>query len=94
MRIITVVELTKEEVQEQLPYQLVTDTFAKHVSRHENTKTLYDNMFNEHEQHIIKNIRQQAKRWAQKGIPDTITMPMETYRLWSKLTTYCEKTND
>ena len=77
MTIITVVGLDKSEIEKELQYVLIAETFDGNKNKSDEAVKLFDETFAEDEKQTVRGIAVQSKNWRTKGAPKYVEMPME-----------------
>lgn len=85
------IRIEHEEIQRDLPYQIIAETMSRGIWETGCRKRLYSATFTDAEKRKIPEIGMRAKRWALvSGVPDKgVLMSVETYKLWHKLAAFC-----
>lgn len=90
MKVKTYMYLDRDEIQKNIPYMLVAETFAREIHKTGRAKRIFNSMFDESEKRKIQEMRRQAYSWALvKGVPDELKLTTKTYFLWHKLAEFC-----
>ena len=84
-------ELTQNEVYEQIPYEVVCETMYGSRWETMRRRRYMKEWFNDAEVEKIRKLKQQAYRWmCVTGVPNGgVKMHMSTYKLWQKLGEFC-----
>lgn len=84
-------QFTHDEIQEQIPYQIIAETTSSARWNTGKRKRLFAEQFTEKERYACSKIKQQAYIWALiKGVPaNGIKMMPQTYELWQKFADFC-----
>lgn len=84
------IALNRDEIQEKIPYALVSETMSDARWGTGKRKRLMKQWFTEAEIEAIYRLHKQAHSWhCVKGVPDEVTMSVKTYYLWQKLASFC-----
>ncbi len=84
------ISLTREEIQRELPYQLIYSTMASSVWDTGRRKRRWTEEFTEAERKTCSRIKYQAYLWyLVKGAPEEVTMSLSTMALWKRLAAFC-----
>ena len=85
------IELTYEEIQNSVPYQIVAETMSSSIWRTGRRKRLMKEMFSKEEIERCDSLHRIARQWAfTKGVPyEGTVMSISTYELWQKLAYFC-----
>ena len=84
------VELSREEIQQQIPYLLICETTSRSVWNAGKRKRLWKQRFTESEQIACNRLIAQSKQWGLRtGVPDKIVMCLRTIDLWNRLAGFC-----
>lgn len=82
--------MKQDEIQKNIPYQLVAETFAREVHKTGKGKRIFNEMFAEFEKESIRELRRKATKWAfQTGAPRELKLTLTTLSLWMRLADYC-----
>lgn len=82
--------LSREEVEEFIPYRLVCETMDGSVWNTFRRRREWSVQFTESERASCRRLYSLAHRWYLKsGVPDEVTMSMNTYDLWQRLGRFC-----
>lgn len=82
--------LNRDEIQERIPYALVAETMSGARWGTGKRKRLMKQWFTEAEIDAIYRLHKQAHSWyCVKGVPEEVTMSVNTYNLWQKLANFC-----
>ncbi len=90
MEVRTMLTLTHDEIQEQIPYAMICET--RFGSRWETTRRRRNwiESFTEQEREAAGKLFRQAYDWyLKKGVPDSVTMSARTLLLWHRLAAFC-----
>ena len=83
-------EFEREEITNEIPYQLICETMGSSVWDTGKRKRLMSEFFTEAEKKRCSDLYKQAYSWAlRKGVPDTVKMTPETFGLWHRLAAFC-----
>ena len=84
-----VLELTREQVEQDIPYKAVHE--AKNSPSWDTTSRLtrWNNEFSDTEATEATALFKQADKWTQDGIPATVRMSETAFDLWLKLGAFC-----
>jgi len=84
-------EFSPEEVQTEIPYQIIAETTSRSIWNTGRRKRLMAELFTDYERNRISEIKMQAHIWAfVKGVPKKgVKMTIRTYKLWHKLAEFC-----
>ena len=84
------VSLTREEIEELIPYKVVAETMSCSRWNTGKRKRLMKEQFTETEINASYRMHQQARDWfIYKGVPDEIKIKPTTIALWHKLAAFC-----
>lgn len=84
------IELSREEIHNQIPYALVCETFETGITKTGKGKRIFNDMFAESEKRPARELTRTAKRWTLgTGVPDFVRIRPTTLSLWHKLGDYC-----
>lgn len=83
-------QLDRDEISRDLPYAIICETRASAKWDTSHRRRLWNEQFTEAERNASIRIFQQAHSMhLVKGVPDSLIMTPETYRLWVKLGAFC-----
>ena len=83
-------KLTREEIQDQIPYELICTVRETSVWNTSRRRRRYAAAFSEAERAACTRLFRNAHTWyLVTGVPDHVMMSMDTYQLWQKLGTFC-----
>ena len=86
----TCLSLSREQIQRDIPYQVVCET--RYGARWDTgtRKRRWDSEFSHAEQQLASRLFRQAQTWALKsGAPASVKMTGAAYDLWQKLGDFC-----
>lgn len=84
------VELNRNEIQAQLPYPIIAETFSRSVWKTGRRKRLMHECFAEDELEKVEEIGRRACQWAYvRGVPNSVKMDTVTYDLWQRVGEFC-----
>lgn len=90
MKVETYLELSREEIQNQIPYALVCETMSGARWNTGKRKRLMKQHFTETEREAISRMHKQAYSWyLVKGVPDELRITPHILALWHKLAAFC-----
>jgi len=91
MNVKVMIHLTRDEVNEKIPYMLVCETTSCSAWNTRRVRTAFHEMFTEKEREDLKKLRMLAHSWALvKGIPNEgVDMSAETMSLWMRFGEFC-----
>lgn len=82
--------LTAEEIQREIQYQLICQTRYGSRWNTMRRKLKWNDEFTDDEKLKAEKLFSQSHSWSiGKGIPNTVRMNLETYRLWDKIGKFC-----
>lgn len=85
-----VVELSREEIHDYIPYGLICETRFGRMWNTMRRKRRWLSEFSEDERKRCSKLFSQSHMWyLVKGVPDKIQMSVWTYDLWQKLAAFC-----
>lgn len=80
----------RDEIRPQLRYDLIYETVNRSVYNSGSTKRKFRSMFNDYERKIIETkVIPMAKKFATKGVPDTLTITTREYNVWKSFGRFC-----
>lgn len=83
-------KLSREEIQERIPYTLVSETMSSSRWNTGKRKRLMKEYFTESEIVAVRRLYSQAHSWhLVKGVPEEITLSFSTLNLWDRLAEFC-----
>ena len=92
MKIETAYTFNHDEIHDRLHYQLIVESIGSDRWNTGPNKRKLQNEFTEDEIENIKKIYKKSYNWyTHTGIPDTVTLSSNAYKLWLKLVNYCIK---
>ncbi len=90
MRVGVILEMTHDEVQEQIPYAMICETRFGSKWNTMRRKRLWAEQFTEAERKHASNLFKQSRLWyLVKGVPEKVEMTSNTLALWLKLADFC-----
>ncbi|MBQ6403876.1 MAG: hypothetical protein IJI27_08220 [Oscillospiraceae bacterium] len=90
MKAYTMIELSNEEIQRNLPYAIIGETASRSVWETGRRKRLFAERFTEAERELCYCIIRDAKKWLLKtGCPESVKMRTTTYAMWWRLAEFC-----
>lgn len=81
--------LTREEVEENIPYKLICLTRYGNVWDTMRRKLSWNKEFSTLEKEIAEKLFKQSHVWLVNGIPNTVRMDFQTCGLWHKIAKFC-----
>lgn len=83
MKIVSYVEMTREEAMNRLPYRLIYEFTQSSKWNTGSVKRKFAETFNEEEREVVKSIITKASKYYSKGIPDKgVSITTSEYSLW------------
>lgn len=80
----------RDEIRPQLRYDLIYETVSRSVYSSGSTKRKFRAMFNDYEREIIRTkVIPMAKRFATKGVPESLTITTREYNVWKSFGRFC-----
>lgn len=80
----------RDEIRPQLRYDLIYETVNRSVYTSGSTKRKFRAMFSDYERKIIETkVIPMAKKFATKGVPDTLTITTREYNVWKSFERFC-----
>lgn len=90
MKVETILVLSREEIQQKIPYQLVCETMGSAKFATKRVKQRYLESFSWEEINKIVLFRRQAHKWhLVSGVPDELRITPSDLALWVKLGEFC-----
>lgn len=90
MEVTTMITLSHEEVQKNLPYQFICETMSSNRWSTLRRKRLYEAVFTRKEREEIAEIRRLSNSWHLKnGVPESYTLSGMKLALWHKVAEFC-----
>lgn len=89
MTIKTVVTLTAEDIQEQIPYALINETHSTSLWHTGKCKRAYEAHFSPKEQKLNDYLFSLSHTWYTKGVPETHSLPLHALLAWIRLGDFC-----
>jgi len=84
------ITLTRDEINERIPYAIVAETISGSRWNTCRRKRLMKDHFTESEIEAIRRLHKQAYDWyLRSGVPEEVKMIMKTYNLWQMLANFC-----
>lgn len=84
------IQLTRDEIQDLLPYRLICETMSSSVWDTIRRRRRWAEEFTEAERNACARIKRLAYHWyLVSGVPDEVTMSRSTMVLWGKLAAFC-----
>lgn len=84
------IAFTADDIRQKLPYMIIAETRfgARWNTMHRRRR--WSQEFTESERNAARAIFSKAYSYAlTKGVPDSVTMTMNTYSLWQRLGNFC-----
>ena len=92
MKIETAYTFNHDEIYYRLHYQLIVESIGSDRWNTGSNKRKLQNEFTKDEIENINKIYKKSYKWyTHTGIPDTVTLSSNAYKLWLKLVNYCIK---
>ena len=89
---VTYFGLSRDEVEDLIPYKLVATTLGCCVWNTGKRKRLMKQYFTDDEIKTIDKLRNQARDWyLYHGVPEEVQMSQATFALWIRLGDFCTK---
>lgn len=81
----------RKEIQEKLPYQLISEGANRSVWNTTSRKQAFNKLFpNENQRELARTIIFKCNRWnLVSGVPDKYECNLEMLQIWSKLAGFC-----
>lgn len=91
MDVKVMIHLTREDVHEQIPYQLICETTSSARWNTGRVRRAFCATFTEKERDALRKLRASAHMWALvKGVPDDgVVMSSNTLSLWMRFGEFC-----
>jgi len=90
MKVEAYMVLSREEIQQKVPYALVCETMGGSRWGTGTRKRKFAQEFTESEREHIYQMGKQAHSWyLVKGVPDELRMAPQTFLLWQRLANFC-----
>lgn len=82
--------LTDQEIKDQIPYGMICETMLGAAWGTGRRRRAWTEAFTESERQACLRLRNQARQWhLTTGVPDEVTMSLDTLNLWNKLAEFC-----
>lgn len=80
----------RDEIRPQLRYDLIYETVNSSVYNSGSTKRKFRAMFDDYEIETIRTkVIPMAKRFATKGVPESLTITTREYNVWKSFGRFC-----
>lgn len=80
----------RDEIRPQLRYDLIYETVNRSVYNSGSTKRKFRAMFDDYEIETIRTkVIPMAKRFATKGVPESLTITTREYNVWKSFGRFC-----
>lgn len=82
--------MSRGEIQKEIPYEMICQTMLGAAWETCRRRRLWKEVFTESEREACLKLRNQARKWyLLTGVPDEVTMSVNTFRLWQRLAAFC-----
>ncbi len=82
--------LNKDEISEQIPYPLICTIRYSSMWNTKTRKSIWKDIFGSEEIEKTEGLFRTAYNWYIKGLPESTSMDLATFTLWTKLAAFCE----
>jgi hypothetical protein len=90
MKVGTYITLSRDEINQHIPYVLVYQTISGSKWNTGRCKRLLKERFTDSERKAIYRMHKQAYAWyLRTGVPEELTITTHTLLLWQKLANFC-----